>query len=117
MAKRVEYALVFTMFTLCLTLVIGWWLNSGIALLGLYLALLFLLPPLWLAALYLSQKILTHLLVAQIIAALIVQIFGIGLVYLLMPSAMSPIVFLKGFTDWRISTLFILPFWLAFLLT
>jgi len=117
MVKRGEYALVFTMFTLGLTLVIGWWLDGGIALLGLYLALLFLLPPLWWVALYLSQKITSHSLVAQIIAAISVQLAGIGIVYLIIPSATSPAAFLQKFTDWRVSTLLLLPFWLAFLLT
>jgi hypothetical protein len=38
-------------------------------------------------------------------------------VYLLLPSAPSPAAFVEKFTDWRISTLLLLPFWLAFLLT
>lgn len=117
MVKRGEYAFVFTMFTLGLTLVIGWWLDGGIALLGLYLALLFLLPPLWWAALYLSQKITSHSLAAQFVAAISVQLSGIGIVYLIMPSATSPAAFLQKFTDWRVSTLLLLPFWLAFLFT
>lgn len=117
MAKRGEYVLVFTMFTLSLTLVLGWWLEGGIALLGLYLALLFLLPPLWWVALYLSQKITLHSLAAQVIAAISVQLAGIGIVYLIIPSATSPIAFLEKFTDWRVSTLVLLPFWLAFLFT
>lgn len=117
MVKRGEYALVFTTLTLGLTLVIGWWLDGGIALLGLYLALLFLLPPLWLTALYLGQKIASHSFIAQVIAAVNVQLAGIGLVYLILPSATSPIAFLEKFTEWRVSTLLLLPFWLAFLLT
>jgi hypothetical protein len=117
MAKRGEYALVFTMFILGLTLLIGWWLAVGIALLGLYLALLFLLPPLWWVALYLSQKFTSHSLIAQFIAAISVQLAGIWIVYLIIPSTTSPAAFLEKFTDWRVSTLLLLPFWLAFLLT
>lgn len=117
MAKKGAYALVFTMFTLGLTLVIGWWLDGGIALLGLYLALLFLLPPLWWVALYLGQKITSHSLAAQFVAAISVQLAGIGIVYLIIPSATSPAAFLEKFTDWRVSTLLLLPFWLAFLFT
>ena len=105
------------MLTLGLTLVIGWWLDGGIALLGLYLALLFLLPPLWWVALYLSQKITSHSFVAQFIAAISVQLAGLGIVYLIIPSATSPAAFLKKITDWRVRILLLLPFWFAFLFT
>jgi hypothetical protein len=75
------------------------------------------LPPLLWVALYFSQKIASPSLAAQLLAALSVQLVGIGLLYLLMPNAPSPAAFLEKFTDWRISTLLLLPFWLAFLLT